>query len=760
MEAHVLGFPRIGRGRELKKALEAYWRGESSVESLLHCAETLREKNWHYQQDNGLSLVTVGDFSLYDQMLDTACMLGMVPQRFGNHNGDIDLITYFHMARGDVKRNIPAMEMTKWFDTNYHYLVPEFSTQTTIRFSSHKLLEETRQALALGFRPKPVLIGPITFIALSKQNDGVNRWEFLSEIVAVYCELIRRLAPLCDWIQIDEPVLCTDLGLEARTQAVSAWQQLKSAAGSSRLLLATYFGRLDETAPLITAGGFDAVHIDVLRNEKRLTGILAQLPDSMIFSAGIVDGRNVWKNNLRRSKERLDQLRERLGEERLMIGSTCSLLHVPVDLFQEQELDATIKGWLAFAVQKCREVALLAHLFDDADHEPLLRDSDRIQATRHHDSRVERPPVRQRAGQVNEAMLKRTPYTLRRPQQAKQLTLPLLPTTTIGSFPQTRAIRLMRRRYRQGEISKTTYRNFMQSEIQTAVSEQEALGLDVLVHGEPERNDMVEYFGQQLDGFCFTEHGWVQSYGSRCVKPPIIYGDISRPRPMTVEWIRYAQTLTAKPVKGMVTGPVTMLCWSFVRDDLPRQEVCRQLALAVRDEVQDLEQAGIKLIQIDEAALREGMPLRRDEAEDYLRWAVDCFRLTCSGVADTTQIHSHMCYSDFNTILPWVAAMDADVISIEASRSNMDLLEAFRQLDYPNKIGPGIYDIHSPRVPDVEELISLIRQALHVVPKEKLWINPDCGLKTRQWPEVRQSLRHMIAAAHQIREELEREQPV
>ncbi|WP_321530114.1 5-methyltetrahydropteroyltriglutamate--homocysteine S-methyltransferase [uncultured Desulfuromonas sp.] len=758
MEAHVLGFPRIGRGRELKKALEAYWRGESSAEALLHCAESLREQNWRYQHDNGLSLVTVGDFSLYDQMLDTACMLGMVPPRFGTVNGDVDLTTYFHMARGDAQRNIPAMEMTKWFDTNYHYLVPEFSAQTTIQLASRKLLDETHQALALGLRPKPVLIGPITFLSLSKQEDGVNRWEFLPQILAVYCEVINRLAPLCDWIQIDEPVLCTDLSLEGKAQATTTWQQLKQAAGSCQVLLATYFGRLDEAVPLIAASGCDAIHLDVLRNESHLSEIIQQLPTSMMVSAGIVEGRNVWKNDLRCSRERLDRLRNMIGDERLMIGSTSSLLHVPVDLFQEQQLDPAIKSWLAFAVQKCREVALLAHLLDDGDHEALLRGSDHVQATRRNDSRVERPLVRQRAAQVNDAMLTRTAYALRRPQQAQWLHLPLLPTTTIGSYPQTRAIRLMRRRYQSGEVSEQVYRTFMQSEIHNTVSEQDVLGLDVLVHGEPERNDMVEYFGQQMDGFCFSEHGWVQSYGSRCVKPPIIYGDVSRPRPITVEWIRYAQSLTDKPIKGMVTGPVTMLCWSFVRDDLPRDVVCRQLALAVRDEVQDLEQAGIQLIQIDEAALREGMPLRKDEAETYLRWAVDCFRLTSAGVADTTQIHSHMCYSDFNTILPWIAAMDADVISIEASRSNMDLLEGFRRLEYPNEIGPGIYDIHSPRVPEVAELTDLIWRALEVVPKEKLWINPDCGLKTRQWPEVRAALRNMVLAAHQVRQRVEQDQ--
>jgi len=758
MEAHVLGFPRIGRGRELKKALEAYWRGESSAEALLHCAETLREQNWRYQYDNGLSLVTVGDFSLYDQMLDTACMLGMVPPRFGEVSGDIDLTTYFHMARGDVQRNIPAMEMTKWFDTNYHYLVPEFSAQTSIHLASRKLLDETHQALALGLRPKPVLIGPITFLSLSKQEDGVNRWEFLPQILAVYCEVINRLAPLCDWIQIDEPVLCTDLSLEGKAQATTTWQQLKQAAGSCQVLLATYFGRLDEAVPLIAASGCDAIHLDVLRNESHLSEIIQQLPTSMMVSAGIVEGRNVWKNDLRCSRERLDRLRNMIGDERLMIGSTSSLLHVPVDLFQEQQLDPAIKSWLAFAVQKCREVALLAHLLDDGDHEALLRGSDRIQNSRRSDSRVERPLVRQRAAQVCDAMLTRTAYALRRPQQAQWLHLPLLPTTTIGSFPQTRAIRLMRRRYQSGEVSEQVYRTFMQSEIHNTVSEQDVLGLDVLVHGEPERNDMVEYFGQQMDGFCFSEHGWVQSYGSRCVKPPIIYGDVSRPRPITVEWISYAQSLTDKPIKGMVTGPVTMLCWSFVRDDLPRDVVCRQLALAVRDEVQDLEQAGIQLIQIDEAALREGMPLRKDEAETYLRWAVDCFRLTSAGVADTTQIHSHMCYSDFNTILPWIAAMDADVISIEASRSNMDLLDGFRRLEYPNEIGPGIYDIHSPRVPEVAELTDLIWRALEVVPKEKLWINPDCGLKTRQWPEVRAALRNMVSAAHQVRQRVEQDQ--
>jgi 5-methyltetrahydropteroyltriglutamate--homocysteine methyltransferase len=753
MEAHVLGFPRIGRGRELKKALEAYWRGESNAEALLHCAETLREQNWRYQHDNGLSLVTVGDFSLYDQMLDTACMLGMVPPRFGTVNGDVDLTTYFHMARGDAQRNIPAMEMTKWFDTNYHYIVPEFTPQTRVRRRAQQLIDDSIHALSLGLRPKPVLIGPITFTSLGKEYAGANRWHMLDDMVSVYCELLSELAPLCDWIQIDEPILCTDLSDAAREAFIPTMHSLKKVAPGSKLLLTTYFGTLDENLHLALGSTCDGLHLDLIRGASQLNAVLDDLPENMILSAGVVDGRNIWKNDLRHSKGLLEQLNKRLGENRVMAASSSSLLHVPVDLWQEKNLDPAVKQWMAFAVQKCREIGVLANIVHGS-HEPFLRENDAALAHRRADTRTLCSQVRTRAAAVNETQRTRiSPYPQRKKQQDKWLNLPLLPTTTIGSFPQTAEIRSMRRRFADKTISEDIYAAFIKTQIRHVIEVQESLGLDVLVHGEPERNDMVEYFGQHLDGFCFTENGWVQSYGSRCVKPPIIYGDVSRPNSITIGWTTYAQSLTNKPVKGMLTGPVTILCWSFVRDDLSRAEVCKQIALAMREEVLDLEKAGVGIIQIDEAALREGMPLRRADVETYLRWAVDCFRLTSAGVRDETQIHTHMCYSEFNSIIPWIIAMDADVISIEASRSNMELLQAFRHFNYPNEIGPGIYDIHSPRIPGVAELKTLIYQALEVVAQERLWINPDCGLKTRQWPETLQTLAHMVEAAVHVRDE-------
>ncbi|WP_320055953.1 5-methyltetrahydropteroyltriglutamate--homocysteine S-methyltransferase [Desulfuromonas thiophila] len=753
MEAHVLGFPRIGAGRELKKALENFWKGTGHQDELMRTAKTLKERNWKIQRDQGLSMVAVGDFSLYDQMLDTAFMLGMIPQRFGAAE-EADLSTYFRMARGDATANLPAMEMTKWFDTNYHYLVPEFTPQTIIRRSTGKLIEETCHALSLGFRPKPVLIGPLTFTSLAKELNGADRWRFLDDIVRVYCTLLVDLAPLCDWIQIDEPILCTDLPGIAREAFVPALRRLKEAAAGSQLLLATYFGALGDNLPLALESGCDGLHLDLVRGAAQLNTVLDILPETMVLSAGLVNGRNVWKNDLRHSKQRLDFLAQRLGEGRVMAASSCSLLHVPVDLWLEKNIDPTIREWLAFAVQKCRETATLAKIAGGC-HEPLLRENDAQLAARRSDSRTLRPEVRSRVAGVTEAMQSRTSiFPQRKKKQAAWLKLPLLPTTTIGSFPQTAEIRSIRRQFAAGAMPEARYKAFIRRQIRQVVEEQEKLGLDVLVHGEPERNDMVEYFGQHLEGFYFTENGWVQSYGSRCVKPPIIYGDVARPAPITIDWIRYAQSLTTKPVKGMLTGPVTILCWSFVRDDLSRAEVCQQIALAMRDEVLDLEKARVGIIQIDEAALREGMPLRRREVEAYLRWAVDCFRLTAAGVGDETQIHTHMCYSEFNSIIPWITAMDADVISIEASRSDMKLLRAFQRFDYPNDIGPGIYDIHSPRVPSVAEMVALIRQALEVVPAQRLWINPDCGLKTRQWPETLAALRNLVEAAGLVRSDM------
>lgn len=754
METHVLGFPRIGTNRELKKALESYWRGTSKKEDLFACENALKERHWWFQRDQGLSMVTVGDFSFYDQMLDTTCLLGMIPQRFQTVADEPELDRYFRMARGDAAANIPALEMTKWFDSNYHYLVPEFTPGMTIRRSSDKLVRDTVHALSREFRAKPVLIGPLTYISLGMEYHGVDRWQYLDAIVEVYCSVLTELASYCIWIQIDEPILCTDLPQQVRELFAPVYRKLKQAAGSAKLLLATYFGSLDENLTTALETGCDGLHLDLVRGSRQLDQVFDLLPATTVLSAGLVDGRNIWKNNLRHSKEVIEQLTRRIGSDRIMVASSCSLLHVPVDLLQERRLAPVIKGRMAFAVQKCREVAVLAAIAD-GEHEPLLRENDRVFTEQRNDTGILRQDVRERAAAVNESMLTRpSPYPVRKQRQDAWLQLPLLPTTTIGSFPQTTTIRSIRNSYQKGTLAEAAYRSFIQSEIRSVVERQERLELDVLVHGEAERNDMVEYFGQQLDGFCFTENGWVQSYGSRCVKPPVIYGDVARPAPMTVDWISYAQSLTTKPMKGMLTGPVTILNWSFVRNDLPRAEVCKQIALAIRDEVADLEKAGIGIIQVDEAALREGMPLRQKDAEQYLCWAVDCFRLTVGGAADSTQIHTHMCYSKFNAIMPGIIEMDADVISIEASRSKMELLSAFRQYHYPNEIGPGIYDIHSPRVPEVDELVALIRLALQVIPPERLWINPDCGLKTRQWPETLESLRNLMTAAQQVRQEL------
>lgn len=754
MEAHVLGFPRIGANRELKKALESYWKGTSKKEDLLACENALKERHWWLQRDQGLSMVTVGDFSFYDQMLDTTCLLGMIPQRFSTATDELELDRYFRMARGDAAANIPAMEMTKWFDSNYHYLVPEFTPGMPIRRSSDKLVRDTVHALSREFRAKPVMIGPLTYISLGREYNGVDRWQYLDAIVDVYCSVLAELAPYSVWIQIDEPILCTDLPQQVRECFAPVYCKVRQAAGSAKLLLATYFGSLDENLTTALETGCDGLHLDLVRGKEQLNQVLDQLPATVSLSLGLVDGRNIWKNNLRCSKEVIETAMQRVGSERLLVASSCSLQHVPVDLLQEKSLDPTIKGWMAFAVQKCREVAVLAQIAG-GEHEPLLRENDALFAERQADARIVRQEIRNRADAVTETALNRSsPYPVRKQRQADWLQLPLLPTTTIGSFPQTSQIRSIRKSFTSGTLAEVAYQSFIKSEIRSVITQQERLGLDILVHGEAERNDMVEYFGQQLDGFCFTGNGWVQSYGSRCVKPPVIFGDIARPTSMTVNWIRYAQSLTEKPVKGMLTGPVTILNWSFVRDDLPRAEVCKQIALAMRDEVEDLEKAGIGIIQIDEAALREGMPLRHTDAEIYLRWAVNCFRLTAAVASDETQIHTHMCYSKFNAIMPWIIAMDADVISIEASRSKMELLCSFEQSSYPNEIGPGIYDIHSLRVPKVDELVALIRLALQVIPPERLWINPDCGLKTRQWPETIASLQNLVTAAHQVRHEL------
>lgn len=747
---HTLGFPRIGAQRELKHAVEAYWQGSSSEAELLTTGKALRARHWAVQRDAGIDLIPVGDFAWYDQMLNMTALLGATPARFG-FAAPLSLAQYFQLARGNAQQ--PAMEMTKWFDTNYHYLVPEFSSDTTFNLSSDWLFDEVREAQAAGINAKPVLIGPLTYLYLGKEKTaGLNRLDLLPQILPVYRQILARLKTQgVEWVQIDEPILALDLPSEWLAGFGATYTAL--ADGAPNILLATYFESVVAHIDLLQALPVAGLHIDIVRGPEQASAFARHYPENKILSVGIVDGRNIWRNNIAASLQILEGLREILGE-RLWLAPSCSLLHVPVDLAQETKLDKTIKSWLAFATQKLDEVVTLAHgvQHGKASIAPQLAQSLKAGESRVYSPLIFKREVRERMKNLKPSDDQRSSsFALRIAAQQAQLKLPAYPTTTIGSFPQTAAIRQTRAAYKQGKLSDAAYQTAMQGEIRHAVQVQEDLGLDVLVHGEAERNDMVEYFGEQLQGFCFSELGWVQSYGSRCVKPPIIYGDIARPKAMTVEWSRYAQSLTDKPMKGMLTGPITILQWSFVRNDMLRAEVAMQIALAIRDEVQDLEQAGIRIIQIDEAALREGLPIKRRDWAHYLDWSVRAFRVATSAVADTTQIHTHMCYSEFNDILPAIAAMDADVITIETSRSDMELLDAFGAFNYPNDIGPGVYDIHSPRVPSVADMRHLMHKARSVIAPERLWINPDCGLKTRGWVEVEAALKNMVQVAHELR---------
>ena len=759
--AHNLGFPRIGAGRELKRALEAYWRGETGREALEATGRELRERHLRLQAEKGLDLVPVGDFSFYDHVLDTTCLLGALPRRLGT-DGPPDLDDYFRMARGRAPRgkDVPACEMTKWFDTNYHFIVPELRPDLRFEGGWTRLLDEVREA-AQWLEPrrlKPVLVGPLTWLWLGKpEAEPFDRLTLLEPLAAAYGRILSGLQALgVEWVQLDEPVLALDLPAEWRQAFESLYSRLQ--VRGLRVLLATYFGALEENLELALRLPVDGIHLDLVRAPGQLEAALDRIGPYKVLSAGVVDGRNVWRADLGAILDRLEPARERLGG-RLWVAPSCSLLHVPVDAALETGLDEELRGWLAFAVQKLEEVALVRDALREgrAAHAARLEAAREARAARLASARTRDEAVRARTAAVTEDMARRrSPYPARRAAQRARLELPPLPTTTIGSFPQTPEIRRTRRAFRAGELGREDYERAMKAEIERCIRFQERVGLDVLVHGEPERNDMVEYFGEQLAGFAFTRNGWVQSYGSRCVKPPLIYGDVSRPRPMTVDWIAHAQSLTDRPVKGMLTGPVTILQWSFVRDDLPRETVALQIALAIRDEVADLEAAGIRAIQIDEPAFREGLPLRRRDWPGYLDWAVRCFRIASAVARDETQIHTHMCYSEFNDVIEAIAAMDADVISIEASRSRMELLEAFARFDYPNEIGPGVWDIHSPRVPPVEEMEALLRRALERIPAERLWVNPDCGLKTRDWPEVEQALAHMVEAARRVRATLAR----
>jgi len=746
-----LGFPRIGSHRELKQALESYWSGASGFEALNRAAQSLRARHWFLQQKAGLDHIPSNDFSFYDQMLDTIAMLGAVPPRFGHDGGSVPLDLYFAMARG--RKEAPAMEMTKWFDTNYHYIVPELTAEMEFRLSSSKALDEYNEAKFLGISTRPVLIGPVTFLALAKMRDGSNRWGLLPRLLAVYRAVLSSLAQAgAEWVQIDEPILVADLDQEVHAALKAAYAVLADVP--VKIMLATYFGAIGDNLAALAELRVQGLHVDLVRAPGQLEDVCKVIAPGVLLSLGVVNGRNIWKTALTDAERLIEQAKALRGGD-LIVAPSCSLLHVPVDLSTETKLDIELKDWLSFAVQKLDEVASLAAAANGERDSRYFLDNARALGTRATSRRIHDPAVQARLAAVTPQMARREPaFAQRIALQQSLLKLPMLPTTSIGSLPQTKDVREARARFRKGELDQAGYEQILEDKTAEAMRWQDEIGIDVPVHGEFERNDMVEYFGEQLNGFAFSERGWVQSYGSRCVKPPIIFGDVSRPKPMTLHWTEVAQRYTKKPVKGMLTGPVTILQWSFVRDDQPRRGTCRQIALAIRDEVMDLEKAGVKLIQIDEAALREGLPIRKSEWQAYLDWAVDAFRLTAGGVAATTQIHTHMCYSEFNDIIGAVAAMDADVISIETSRSAMELLEAFANFSYPNDIGPGVYDIHSPRIPSQQEMETLLEKALKVLKPGQLWVNPDCGLKTRGWAEVKPALVSMVAAAKAVRNRL------
>lgn len=751
-----LGFPRIGAQRELKKAQESYWKGDINADQLNAVAKSIRAENWKRQKDAGISHIASGDFAFYDQVLNHTLMFGCAPARYEALKKD-PLALYFAMARGHQKDGVDvvAMEMTKWYDTNYHYIVPEFEEYTEFKLGFAPVVEHYKEAKAAGIQTRPVVIGPVAYIALGKVHGNADRAKLFAKLLPVYKELLAQLKEAgAEWVQIDEPHLAMDLCDAQREAYKAAYAELNQCG--LRIMLTTYFAGLRDNAELAFSLGTAGVHVDLVREPQQLDVVLKNVKTEQVLSLGVVDGRNVWKNDFANSLKLLTKAKEAIGASRVIVAPSCSLLHSPVDLANEPKLDAEVKQWMAFAQQKLEEIAVLAKALNgDASVNAKLEENAKAVEARATSKRIHNDAVKARLAAVKPSDLERkSPFKKREAAQAALLKLPLLPTTTIGSFPQTADIRAARADFKAGKLSAADYQKFLEKATTDCIRKQEAMDIDVLVHGEFERNDMVEYFGEQLAGFVFSSNGWVQSYGSRCVKPPIIFGDVSRPKPMTVEWAKFSQSQTKRPMKGMLTGPVTILQWSFVRDDQPRETTCKQIAFAVRDEVQDLEKANIRVIQIDEAALREGLPLRNADKKAYLKWAVDSFRITASGVEDTTQIHTHMCYSEFNDIIEAVAQMDADAISIETSRSAMELLQAFVDFKYPNQIGPGVYDIHSPRVPKREEMVTLLRKALEVLEPGQIWVNPDCGLKTRGWPEVEKALEAMVSAAKQLRAEL------
>ncbi len=772
IKTHTLGFPRIGARRELKTALEAFWRGDTDADALEETGRRLRARHWELQAAAGLDFVTVGDFALYDQVANHIELFGCAPERFGFDGGEPELSRYFAMARGDrehehkhgheqdtdccgAAHSAHALDMTKWFDTNYHYLVPEFSSATTFTLHARRLLAEVAEARALGHPVKAALIGPLTFLWLGKAKDpDFDRLTLLDCLMPAYRALLRQLDDAgAEWVQIDEPILGLDLPPAWR----NCFERCYSTLGQSgaQVMLATYFSPLEENLSLACRLPVAGLHVDGVRARHELISVCDWLPVPKVLSIGIVDGRNIWRTDLDQAIGVIAPLIDRRGGQ-LWLAPSCSLLHVPFSLAGETDLDGELRSWMAFATEKLAELATLKAALAGDGAADALEVARRAIASRARSARVHSDQVAQAvAALAPDADRRQSPFAQRQAVQRERLRLPAFPTTTIGSFPQTAAIRAARAGFKGGTLAAADYETAMRAEISHAIGRQEALGLDVLVHGEAERNDMVEYFGEQLDGFAFTRYGWVQSYGSRCVKPPVIFGDVARPRAMTVLWSVHAQSVSSKPVKGMLTGPVTILQWSFVRDDQPRALTALQIALAMRAEVADLERAGIGIIQIDEPALREGLPLRRVRWDDYLAWATRAFRVTAGVAQDATQIHTHMCYAEFNDILPQIAALDADVITIETSRSDMELLDGFGKFSYPNEIGPGVYDIHSPRVPGVDEMERLLRKAARVIPAAHLWVNPDCGLKTRGWEETETALANMVAAAHRMRDKPE-----
>ncbi|WP_330746123.1 5-methyltetrahydropteroyltriglutamate--homocysteine S-methyltransferase [Chryseobacterium sp. CP-77] len=758
MQTHILGYPRIGSKRELKKACEQYWSGKILLEELLNTGRTLCSQNWNIQKEAGIDLIPCNDFSYYDQVLDMSLVVGAIPTRYHEvvlkkNNTELDL--YFAMARGYQKDglDITAMEMTKWFDTNYHYIVPEFYKNQQFKLSSDKIFNEFAGAKQAGINAKPVIIGLVSYLLLGKEKEeGFDKLDLAGNLLPVYIEILTKLQEQgAEWIQFDEPFLALDLTEKAKETYRYVYAEIRKRFPKLKFIVASYFDGLKDNTSLAVSLPVNTLHVDLVRNPEQLDDILNVIPDSLNLSLGLVDGRNIWKNDYEKSLSFISKAVEKLGSERIFIAPSCSLLHSPCDLDFETNLNPEIKNWLAFAKQKVKEVVTLKELASGTENEQIFEafeENKKAIESRRTSSLIHNDQVKQRADAVTEKDAQRTnTFKIRKKEQQEVLQLPLFPTTTIGSFPQTAEVRSWRAKFKKGELTAEQYDILLKEETQRTIRWQEDIGIDVLVHGEFERNDMVEYFGEQLEGFVFTQNGWVQSYGSRCVKPPVIFGDVSRPTPMTVYWSQYAQSQTEKWVKGMLTGPVTILQWSFVRDDQPRSETCKQIALAIRDEVVDLEKAGIRIIQIDEPAIREGLPLRKTDWQNYLKWAVEAFRISASGVEDATQIHTHMCYSEFNDIIENIADMDADVITIECSRSQMELLNAFADFKYPNEIGPGVYDIHSPRVPSKEEMTELLRKAQNVIPANQLWVNPDCGLKTRHWEETEKALIAMVAAA-------------